>query len=131
MEPARASGLLRREPCPTNFFSKKILDGQIYRDVSAGGKIQRHRSRPLDEIAKKCSWTGCERPNESSRFHQIYEGMTSGGQEWESLAGSVLCHACHQRFRTTGTLEKSSKYRQSAKEKPAAKGHAKEKQVKT
>ena len=56
---------------------------------------------------KRCSYASCERPEESSQFHQISEGKTAGGHDWSSLAGSVLCFVCYTRFRKSGTLESS------------------------
>jgi hypothetical protein len=58
---------------------------------------------------KRCTYGGCERPEESCKFVQIREGSTLGGQDWSSLAGSVLCGACYERFKRSGTLERSLK----------------------
>ena len=56
---------------------------------------------------KRCSYLKCERPTDSSQFYQIEEGKTSGGQDWSSIAGSVLCQACYLRFYRRGTLERA------------------------
>lgn len=59
--------------------------------------------------AKRCSYDGCERPTQSSCFFTIEEGRTSGGQDWGTLTGAVLCLACYKRFKNRGTLERSAK----------------------
>jgi hypothetical protein len=55
----------------------------------------------------RCTYTGCERPEESCHFYEIAEGKTSGGQDWSSIAGSVLCNTCYSKFQKSGTLERS------------------------
>jgi nicotinic acid mononucleotide adenylyltransferase len=55
---------------------------------------------------KRCSNASCKRPDESSNFHQICESRTAGGQDWSSLAGSMLCEVCFQKFKRSGTLER-------------------------
>ena len=55
--------------------------------------------------AMHCSYEHCDSPEESSQFFQfIGEGRTAGGQDWSSLVGSVLCHACYKQFRRSGSL---------------------------
>ena len=56
----------------------------------------------------RCSYSKCERPEQSCHFHKIEEGRTSGGQDWSSLVGSVLCRACYSRFCKRGTLERAA-----------------------
>jgi hypothetical protein len=74
---------------------------------------------------RKCTYSGCDRPDESSHFYQIEEGKTAGGQDWSSVVGSVLCHRCYERFRTRGTLEPSAahvrKRQKTARNKKASK----------
>jgi hypothetical protein len=56
----------------------------------------------------KCSYAKCNRPYmKGLSFKEIQEGKTSGGQDWSSLAGSVLCHACYMCFYKRGTLERN------------------------
>lgn len=58
-------------------------------------------------VKRRCTYIGCDRPEESSHFYQIEVGRTSGGgQDWTSLAGSVLCNACYLRYARRGTLER-------------------------
>ena len=64
---------------------------------------------PLEPCERRCSYSGCEAPTESSQFIQIREETAAGGQDWSWLAGSVLCRSCYQRFLKRGTLERSSK----------------------
>ena len=66
------------------------------------------RNKPLAASARRCTYVDCERPEES-RHYQISEGTTAGGQDWSSLAGSVLCNACYTRFYRNGTLERSDR----------------------
>lgn len=54
---------------------------------------------------KRCCNLGCAKPEESSCFHTIQKGRASGGQDWSSLAGKVLCDACYVWFKLKGTLE--------------------------
>jgi hypothetical protein len=62
---------------------------------------------PTDRVKRRCTYVGCDRPEESSHFYQIEVGRTSGGgQDWTSLAGSVLCNACYLRYARRGTLER-------------------------
>jgi hypothetical protein len=61
------------------------------------------------ESKRYCTYEHCERPGKGNRFHRIEEGKTTGGQDWSSLVGSVLCSSCYSRFRTKGTLEKTNR----------------------
>ena len=54
----------------------------------------------------RCSYSKCERPEQSCRYVKIEEGRTSGGRDWSSLVGSVLCQACYSRYYERGSLEK-------------------------
>ena len=81
-----------------------------------GGDRRKGKSkkRKLDEegvqegaaSSRRCTFSSCECPDHSRRFHEIHMDCSSGGQDWTSLAGSLLCNACFKRFRTTGTLER-------------------------
>ena len=58
--------------------------------------------------ARRCTYEHCDSQADSnSQFFQIEEGKTTGGQDWSSLVGSVLCNACYSRFRDRGTLERA------------------------
>jgi hypothetical protein len=67
------------------------------------------RSKPLDGREKRCTYKHCDSPTESIKFYQIEEGKSTGGQDWTSVVGSVLCNACYCRFNDRGTLERSRK----------------------
>ena len=69
------------------------------------------------ESGRRCTYEHCERPGESRQYVPIKEGKTSGGQDWSSLVGSVLCQACYERFKSRGTLEKASKRPLAASER--------------
>ena len=79
------------------------LDVRIRRGSAAA--IWR-RGMPGDS-ARRCTYSGCVRPHESIKFFEIEEGSNSGGQDWSSLVGSVLCHACYISFLRRGTLERA------------------------
>ena len=53
---------------------------------------------------KRCTNELCDRPEESSQFYKIDEGRTTGGHNWGSIAGHLLCKACYNRFLRRGTL---------------------------
>jgi hypothetical protein len=52
-----------------------------------------------------CSYCFRER---TSHFYPIDEGTKAGGQDWSPLVGTTLCHACYNRFRNGGKLERST-----------------------
>mmetsp|Transcript_29621 Transcript_29621/g.71401 ORF Transcript_29621/g.71401 Transcript_29621/m.71401 type:complete len:542 (-) Transcript_29621:159-1784(-) len=56
--------------------------------------------------AKRCSISTCEKPEKSSRYFTVEQGRTSGGRDWTSLVGKVLCHTCYQRYKIFGTFDK-------------------------
>lgn len=56
---------------------------------------------------RRCTYTGCDRPEHGTDFHHIEAGRRSGGQDWTALAGSTLCNACYQQYKRRGTLERS------------------------
>lgn len=66
-------------------------------------------------VASRCSYEGCDRPHQSTRFHRVEAGQTAGGRNWSLLAGNVLCHACYCQYLKRGTLERT-------KNKPIAAG---------
>ena len=55
--------------------------------------------------ASCCSYCSRER---TSHFYPIVEGTKAGGQDWSPLVGTTLCHACYNRFRNGGKLERST-----------------------
>ena len=48
-------------------------------------------------------------PTAGNCFYQIELGKTAGGQDWTPLAGSVLCKACYEQYKTRGTLERQGR----------------------
>lgn len=63
----------------------------------------------------RCTYAGCDRPHQSTRFHRVEAGQTAGGRNWDLLSGSILCHACYCQYLKRGTLERT-------KNKPIAQG---------
>jgi hypothetical protein len=96
----------------------KVLCNTCRQQYSIRGTLERliRRGDPLSGDDRRCSYSGCKRPNKSTRFNQVVEGSNAGGQDWSALSGKVLCDACYQRFLKRGTLERTEKSRQSAKE---------------
>ena len=62
------------------------------------------RSKPLEPGIRKCTYSECLKPTQSSNFYQIDEGSRAGNRDWSSLAGQVLCDACYNQFRKRGSL---------------------------
>jgi hypothetical protein len=77
-----------------------------YRDR---GTLERRKNKPLPDSTKRCTYELCDSPNEAGKFFRIEEGKTSGGKDWSSLVGSVLCQACYSRYRQRGTLARTEK----------------------
>lgn len=59
-----------------------------------------------DSPTMRCTYEHCERPDETSKFHTIEEGKSTGGQDWSSIVGWCLCNACYQRYARTGSCYK-------------------------
>jgi hypothetical protein len=72
-------------------------------------KTTARRNPPLPPEKRRCTYANCSNPTKSKSFHRIWETCTSGGKDWSSLVGQVLCHACYQRFGDTGRLERKVK----------------------
>jgi hypothetical protein len=88
-----------------SFFAGSVPCHICYSMFHSGGILERSYNKPLAASARRCTYSSCERPEESSRFHLITLSSSAGGQDWSSLAGSVLCTSCYNRFRNSGTLE--------------------------
>jgi hypothetical protein len=84
-----------------------VLCLSCYTQFYRKGRLERSQPKPLDASAKRCSYAKCGNPEKSVRFNQICERSKAGGQDWSSLAGTVLCNACWQTFKNKGTLERS------------------------
>jgi hypothetical protein len=96
-----------------------VLCRKCYERFMSKGTLERSRSKPLDASARRCTYKHCNSPTEGSHFYQIHEGKSTGGQDWTSVVGGVLCHACYMRFKRGGTLEYHSTHTRK-KHKPAA-----------
>lgn len=72
-----------------------------------GGTLKKSRNRKISVALRHCTFERCSRPDESKNFYLIEEGRLSGGRDWRSLVGRVLCEACYQRFLTKGSLERT------------------------
>jgi len=102
-----------------------VLCKACYERFRRKGTLERDPKRSLTGSARRCTYDHCDSPTDSSCFYQIEEGKTTGGQDWSSVAGSVLCEACYHRFRRRGTLEPSAahvrKRQKTARNKKASK----------
>lgn len=87
-----------------------VLCNACYCRFTRRGTLDRSHNRPLVADNKKCTYTGCARPETTSCFHQIEHGKSTGGKDWSVIAGAVLCHTCYCRFRNTGTLDGGSRF---------------------
>ena len=83
-----------------------VLCRACYSRFRDRGTLERERSKPLPTSARRCTYEHCDKPDEGNKFFLIEEGKTSGGQDWSSVVGHVLCKACYDRFYKRGTLGK-------------------------
>eukprot|EP00283_Hemiselmis_rufescens_P009394 CAMPEP_0173428086 /NCGR_PEP_ID=MMETSP1357-20121228/7122_1 /TAXON_ID=77926 /ORGANISM="Hemiselmis rufescens, Strain PCC563" /LENGTH=351 /DNA_ID=CAMNT_0014392041 /DNA_START=114 /DNA_END=1166 /DNA_ORIENTATION=- len=113
------------DKCPKPDESPKFI--KIYGDSTAGGQdwgklsgqtlcltcymrykdrgtLERHKA--LTDAEKKCSYAGCEKPEESRKFIKIDPESKAGGHDWAPIGGKVLCQICYNRFIKRGTLER-------------------------
>jgi len=84
-----------------------ILCKSCHSRFERSGTLQRLQNRPLAPEARHCSYAGCDKPDQSSKFYMIEAGKKAGGQDWSELSGRVLCQACYKRFKLGGSLERS------------------------
>lgn len=87
----------------------RVLCHTCYCRYKSRGTLERSLNKPLSIDNKRCSYQYCDRPDQSCQFLQIDGTKTTGGQDWSSLAGSVLCNACYSRFKSRGTLERQGR----------------------
>jgi hypothetical protein len=85
-----------------------MLCRSCYVQYSAKGSLERTMKEPLPASAKRCSYEGCKRSHENSRFYQIDGATKAGGRDWSELSGSVLCFICYNQFRKRGRLERTA-----------------------
>jgi len=96
-------------------LSKNRHNSSIRRDSDRddGGASRPAAAGDVAAVSKKlcgklrCTYAGCDRPDQSTRFHRVEAGQTAGGRNWDLLAGSVLCHACYCQYLKRGTLERT------------------------
>lgn len=86
-----------------------VLCAPCYLQFLKRGTLERtmNKHEPLARSARRCTYEGCKRPQESRRFYQIDGGSEAGGQDWTHLAGSVLCRTCYVQYSKRGRLERS------------------------
>jgi len=84
-----------------------VLCKTCYDRFRRRGTLERKKNKPLAVSARRCAYAGCDSPRKGTRFHLIEKGRTSGGQDWSSLVGYVLCKKCYDRYRARGTLERT------------------------
>jgi len=94
-----------------------VLCQSCYERYKNSGSLQRTRPKPLPPNLRRCTYEKCLRPEESSRFYQIQERGTAGGQDWSPVACSVLCKSCYSRYERQGTLERQKPRKPSSKGK--------------
>ena len=61
----------------------------------------------MQQSRMSCCFSGCDRRFKSSHFYHVTESTKAGGRDWTSLVGVTLCHACYNRYRNSGRLERS------------------------
>jgi len=86
-----------------------VLCNACYLCFKNRGTLERAERQQGESYERRCTYAGCERPDESSRFLLIKEGTSAGGQDWSGVVGSVLCHACYSHFSNRGTLERAER----------------------
>lgn len=84
-----------------------VLCHACYNRYRNSGTLERMTNKPLPAFARRCTYPACDRPDRSSHFYTIEEGKKAGGQDWTSVVGSVLCHACYKQFLQRGTLDRT------------------------
>lgn len=101
-------------------LANKVICGTCYDQFKRTGTLERafHRGDPLENTARKCTYTGCKKPTESKTFYQIHGSSTAGGKDWKCLDGSVLCESCYDQYRKRGTLERTIHRAEDRPERP-------------
>ena len=90
----------------------QVLCHRCYNRFRTTGSLEGGKGplgKPLSAEQRRCGYEHCCNPDESCRFHQIKADAKAGGQNWSSIAGQVLCHACYDRFRRSGSLDQKSR----------------------
>ena len=107
----------------------EVLCDACYSRFKRSGTLERSYNKPLEEEQRRCTYKHCDSPTHGSNFYQIQEGKSAGGQDWSSVVGEVLCHACYERFRKRGALEHHSTHVRKKHKSAAHKSSAPSKQA--
>lgn len=84
-----------------------VLCEACYGQYKKRGTLERGGTKAsLDPKRKRCTFDGCDKPEESSHFYLIEPGKTAGGRDWTPLVGNVLCHTCYCRWKNRGTFDR-------------------------
>jgi len=87
--------------------ANEMLCSACYQHYGTYGRLERREiPERSEDVARKCTYSLCKRPDESGRFHEIKGSEKGGGHDWSSIAGEVLCNACYTYFGTHGRLER-------------------------
>jgi len=87
-------------------LSGRVLCQACYKRFKLGGSLERSRTKPLAAAARRCTYSGCLRPDHGTKFYRIDKDKKAGGQDWSHIAGNVLCRACYCQYNRGGTLER-------------------------
>ena len=90
----------------TPLIGQSLCTACFYR-YKRRGTLEKSVRFPLPEGERKCMYEGCDRPDRSIKFYHIEAGRKTGGHDWGPLANSILCKACYERFRRSGSLERA------------------------
>ena len=95
----------------------KVICNACYNQYFKKGTLNRsqNQGKAIPEASRHCSYEGCKRPNESSRFFCIDGASSAGNKDWKPVAGRILCHTCYLHYRARGTLERGQPLAASAK----------------
>lgn len=84
-----------------------VLCEACYGQYKKRGTLERGGTKAsLDPKRKRCTYEGCDKPDESSHFYLIEAGKTAGNRDWSPLVGQVLCHTCYCRWKNRGTFDR-------------------------
>lgn len=86
----------------------RVICNACYIQYFKRGTLTRtqNQGKALPEADRHCSFDGCKKPHESSRFYEIDGGSSAGGQDWKPVDGRILCQACYDRYRAKGSLDR-------------------------
>ena len=85
----------------------RVLCSACYQRFQRSGSLEKPKTRPVGNSQRRCSYEHCDKPEDGCDFYQIQEESSAGGQDWTSLTGRILCSSCYQRYRRSGSLERT------------------------